>query len=185
MSLPVGHPIQHDVDRYAVGALPACACSCGHREYSDAEHSDDGVSGTGPGRRRRPRPARRCRGPRRGRPSSAARRAGRRRGPRGRCRRAATARTARRRRSGSSGLTSQPSAPERLARCTSAMRSSSISTGTCGSRPLTRRGAATSSTAIPPIDPTCRSKIATSTSSPACDLGLERVGDVAPVASTP
>ena len=39
---------------------------------------------------------------------------------------------ARRRRSGSSGLTSQPSAPLRRARCTSATRSSSISTGTCG-----------------------------------------------------
>ena len=96
-------------------------------------------------------------------------------GSAGGCRMASTARCSV---SASSGFTTQPSAALRLARCTSASRSSSISTGTCGSRPddSSRRSAMV--TAMPPIEPICRSRMA----SRACARPTTRA-DVAAVAA--
>lgn len=74
----------------------------------------------------------------------------------------ATVRTARRRRRASSGLISQPSAPDRRARCRSALRSSSTSTGTWGSRSPDSSSRMSMVTAMPPIVPICRSSTATS-----------------------
>ena len=70
-----------------------------------------------------------------------------------------TARTARRRRSGSSGLTSQPSAPLRRARWTSAKRSSSTSSGMFGTRSVDSSRRWAMATAMPPIEPICRSRM--------------------------
>jgi len=74
----------------------------------------------------------------------------------------ATACAARCKRSASSGLMIQPFAPLRRAKCTSALRSSNINTGTFGMRWSLWSSRRSMVTAIAPIEPICKSRTATS-----------------------